>query len=305
MTEPLFFAATTLAQNAATIENHQSTPVVDTQRSERVQAEKQRLDRLLIQLRRNVHPQAARSTEFSPLPTQPRSGSQLFSQRVAALGNHQIYTRLPASSFQTVWASAMQQPTYQQWRSLLMQEAKQAQGIPNLGVVVGDSLSLWFPSDRLPQGRVWLNQSISGDTTGGILNRLSTFAATRPQTVYVMAGVNDLKNGASDRTILQNFQQILQRLRQQHPHAQIVMQSILPTRSLPIPNQRIRSLNQQLKAIADQHGAYYLDVYAVMSDAAGNLNPDLTTDGLHLNAKGYAVWQTLLTQAELQIARRQ
>lgn len=301
MTEPLFFATTAIAQNATNLQKT-SANQAEVQRSQRVQAEKERLDRILLQLRR-VRPESRRTTEFSQGGERPQSGSQLFSQRLSALQKGQVYTQLPANYAQSSWSNAIQQPTYEQWRSLLVQEAMQVQRVKNLGVVLGDSLSLWFPSERLPQSRVWLNQGISGDTTSGILRRLSGFARTRPQIVYVMAGVNDLKNGASDRTILQNLQQIMRQLRQQHPQTQIVMQSILPTRSLPVSSQRMTNLNQQLKAIAAQNGAYYLDVYGSMADGNGYLRPDLTTDGLHLNAKGYEVWQSVLSQAEVQIAR--
>ncbi|MCL6434956.1 MAG: hypothetical protein K6T90_12225 [Leptolyngbyaceae cyanobacterium HOT.MB2.61] len=39
-----------------------------------------------------------------------------------------------------------------------------------------------------------------------------------------------------------------------------------------------------------------------MADTIGNLHPNLTTDGIHLNAKGYATWQTALLQADQWIA---
>lgn len=306
MTEPLFLAATAIAQQTATTDKLAQQPDTVVQRSQRVQAEKERLDRILHQLRHNVRPEAtSTTTEFLDTGTRPSSGSQMFRQRQAALAARQLYTQLPAHSFQATWASAHQQPTYQQWRSLLAQEAKQVnRQAESLGVVVGDSLSQWFPNDRLPTHRLWLNQSISGDTTGGILNRLSSFAHTRPQVVYLMAGVNDLKNGASDQTILRNLRLIMQRLRQSHPHTKIVMQSILPARSLPVSSQRIINLNRQLQAIARQQGAYYLDVHSSMADAEGYLRPDLTTDGLHLNADGYAVWQAVLQQADTYLAQR-
>ncbi|MDX2244465.1 MAG: GDSL-type esterase/lipase family protein [Leptolyngbyaceae cyanobacterium bins.302] len=304
MSEPLFFAATALAENEARTAAIATQPSTYESRSQRVQAEKERLDRILVQLRKNVHPEAnSAATQFSSVPEKPRSGSQLFAQRSTALAAGAVHTRLPARSYQPSWTNVGQQPTYQQWRSLLAQEANQVK-YQSVGVLLGDSLSLWFPSDRLPQNRIWLNQAISGDTTGGILNRLSSFAATRPQVIYLMAGVNDLKQGASDRTILHNLRQITQRLRQNHPQARIVVQSILPTRSLPISSQRIVNLNRQLQAIAGQNGAYYLDVHSQMADQDGYLRSDLTTDGLHLNANGYAVWQAALSNADTYLAKR-
>lgn len=232
----------------------------------------------------------------------PATGSQLYQQRWAALRAGQTYTRLPVNSFRSSWINAVQQPTHQQWVDLLAHEARamaRGQGTNRLTVMVGDSLSLWFPTDRLPRSRFWLNQSISGDTTAGLLGRLHLFTQTRPDTVHVMVGINDLRRGASNQMVLNNLRQIMRRLRYDHPHAQIFVHSILPTRLSAIPSDRIQSINAQLGAIANQESVSYLDLYAYFSDDQGELRPELTTDGLHLNAYGYALWQTALRQFSL------
>ncbi|MFE1745409.1 GDSL-type esterase/lipase family protein [Coleofasciculus sp. H7-2] len=267
-------------------------------------------------------PTAAPATELEPslqamlkpdtATTKPASGSQLFYQRLAALKAGKIYTRLPADSFQSYWANkagtkalSFQKPSYEQWKRLLAKEARavaEGQGSNRLSVLVGDSLSLWFPQERLPGGSLWLNQGISGDNSRGILKRLSAFSQTRPDVIYVLAGINDLRQGATDETILDNLRQIVRRLRQEHPSSSIIVQSILPTRINTIPNRRIRNLNQQLAILAQQQGAGYLDIHSRFSDVEGNLRLDLTTDGLHLSSRGYEVWQSALQQAESVIA---
>lgn len=244
--------------------------------------------------------------------TKPASGSQLFYQRLAALKAGKIYTRLTADSFQSYWANkagtkalSFQKPSYEQWKRLLAKEARavaEGQGSNRLSVLVGDSLSLWFPQERLPGGSLWLNQGISGDNSRGILKRLSAFSQTRPDVIYILAGINDLRQGATDETILDNLRQIVRRLRQEHPSSSIIVQSILPTRINTIPNRRIRNLNQQLAILAQQQGAGYLDIHSRFSDVEGNLRLDLTTDGLHLSSRGYEVWQSALQQAESVIA---
>ncbi|WP_017715681.1 GDSL-type esterase/lipase family protein [Kamptonema formosum] len=231
----------------------------------------------------------------------PVSGAQLYHQRLAALSYGQIYTRLPADSYWSLWANATEQPTYEDWKDLLEQEAgaiARGQGSNLLSILLGDSLSLWFPPTQLPSGRFWLNQGISGDTAGGVLSRLSAFSQTNPHTIYIMAGINDLRRGESDRAILWNFRQILRQLRREHPHSLIVVESILPTRLPDIPNSRIRNLNRQIAAIAYLEGASYLDIYIYFADERGDLRQELTTDGLHLNPFGYAVWQWALQETE-------
>ncbi len=205
--------------------------------------------------------------------------------------------------------------SYEQWVSLLGQEAAvAAQTKPkHLTILAGDSLSLWFPGKLLPSDRTWLNQGISGETSGGLLRRLQLFDETEPETIFVMIGINDLIRGFDDFTILENQRQIIRDLLWVHPHTEVVVQSILPhsgakatwegrDRLLKIPNERIRELNRQLAAIADGEGAYFLDLHPLFTDDAGNLRLDLTTDGLHLNEQGYQVWRLalqLFSQQEL------
>ncbi len=232
----------------------------------------------------------------------PKSGTQLYYQRLAALNRGQTYTRLPADSFQSVWSKAtLAKPTHTQWKQLLAEEAKamaRGQGNNRLSILVGDSLSLWFPTANLPSGQFWLNQGISGENSSQILERLSAFSQTRPDTIYVMAGTNDLRQGVRDRVILDNTRQIIQRLRQNHPQAQIIVQSILPTRLSAIPSDRIRNLNQHIAAIAQQEGAGYLNLHRLFVNNQGQMQRELTTDGIHLARRGYAVWQEALNYAD-------
>ncbi|MBF1999978.1 MAG: hypothetical protein IGS38_04605 [Synechococcales cyanobacterium M58_A2018_015] len=203
-------------------------------------------------------------------------------------------------------AGTRRQLTYEAWVNQLQQEARviAAQSPERLTVLAGDSISLWFPKELLPIERTWLNQGISGETSGGLLKRLDAFADTDPETIFVMIGINDLLRGISEQTVLDNQRQIIRDLAATHPDAQIVVQSILPhaeestwegrDRLLTLPNQQIRDLNRQLETIAREEGAYFLDLYPLFANAAGDLRPELSTDGLHLNAQGYQTWSIAL-----------
>ena len=196
---------------------------------------------------------------------------------------------------------------YQQWVALLQQEAEVAatQKPEHLSVLFGDSLSLWFPAQVLPPKHNWLNQGISGETSAGLLERLALIDRTQPEVIFVLIGINDLIRGGTDETILANQRLIIRYLRQVHPQAKIVMQSILPhggetvtwegrDRLLAISNSRILTLNEQIKAIAKEEGGIYLDLYPLFADTNGNLNPELSSDGLHLSPQGYKIWRNAI-----------
>ena len=199
------------------------------------------------------------------------------------------------------------QLSYPQWLDILKQEAKiTADKNPQrLTILAGDSLSLWFPPELLPEDRNWLNQGISGEVSNGLLQRLDFFDRTQPDMILVMVGINDLIRGLDDQEILTNYRQIISYLRRKHPQAEIVIQSILPhgaggttwegkEKLLAIPNSRIRKLNQELNNIATKKGARYLNLHPLFTDQQGNLRSNFTTDGLHLSPPGYLVWRTAL-----------
>ncbi|MEO1763972.1 MAG: SGNH/GDSL hydrolase family protein, partial [Cyanobacteria bacterium J06629_18] len=234
------------------------------------------------------------------------SGSQLYHKRLAALKAGHIYTRLAHDKRQSLLVTVRKPKlTYQDWKKLLALEARamtRGQGNNRLSIMLGDSLSLWFPTKGLPSGKLWLNQGISGDTSTGILRRLSAFSSTKPEAIYIMAGVNDLRKGTSDKVILSNHRRIVRRLKTAHPYSHIIIQSILPTRRPKISNIRIRKLNTQLARIAKEEGVNYVNIHKWFTDFKGELRQELTTDGLHLSLDGYEVWQSAIEQIEKKLA---
>ncbi len=205
---------------------------------------------------------------------------------------------------------------YEQWLDILDKEAKAvaAKQPDRLTLLLGDSLTLWFPPELLAGNRSWLNQGISGENTSGLLKRLDLLNDLKPQTILVMVGVNDLIKGNADETVVANYQKLMDELKARHPKAEVVIQSILPhggdrltvddrEQVLQVSNERIVQLNRQLRELATQREVKFLDLHAVFVDREGLLRSDLSTDGLHLSPQGYAAWQSALQvfdQLELQ-----
>jgi len=236
-------------------------------------------------------PPAVRTPRYG---VRPRNGPELYRQRQFALWSGRSYTRIAPDAYVDRWRNASRQPTYQDWKILLAQEAHalaRGQGQNRLEVIVGDSFGLWLPPELLPRDRLWLNQSISGDTTAGILQRVGAFANTRATTIHLMAGANDLKNGVPEAQIVSNLQRTVSILQRQHPQARIIVYPVLPTRRAEIANDRVRSLNTRIAQMTQQRGVEYRNIHHWFQDEVGSLRPDLTTDGLHLNPQGYALWQ--------------
>ncbi|MGG6267688.1 GDSL-type esterase/lipase family protein [Leptolyngbya sp. AN03gr2] len=197
--------------------------------------------------------------------------------------------------------------TYQDWVDLLSKEAKAMikKKPDRLIVLAGDSLTLWFPQDLLPTNYTWLNQGISGETTSGLAKRLKLFDQAKPKAIFAMVGINDLLRGRSDQDVLDDQEDIINRLKKSHPKAKIVIQGLLPrakesitaanaTQVEALSNDRIFQFNRRLAALADQTGVEFLDLQGLFSDSEGFLRSELTTDGLHLSTQGYLVWRSAI-----------
>jgi lysophospholipase L1-like esterase len=196
---------------------------------------------------------------------------------------------------------------YQQWLDLLTLEAQRvAQEKPDhLNLLLGDSISLWFPPELLPPDTVWLNQGISGETSRGLLKRLNIVDQTKPQKIFIMIGINDLLQGMKDDSVVANHLLIIRYLRKVHPQSKIIVQSILPhsgknatwegkDKLLKIPNERIQKINGRLQKIAEAEKVIFLDLYPLFADENGDLRMEFSTDGLHLTSTGYEIWRSTL-----------
>ncbi|PZV17128.1 MAG: lysophospholipase [Leptolyngbya sp.] len=196
---------------------------------------------------------------------------------------------------------------YEQWVALLAAEAEAAVAIeaPRQNILLGDSLTLWFPGSMLPGRKTWINQAISGENSGGLRDRLYLLDDTSPEAVFIMVGINDLIWGGSKADLVYNVRRMIDYLRQTHPEARVVVQSILPhggetatwegrDRLSTISPDLIRQVNDQLKLVAAETGVDFLNLYPLFVNGDGYLRPDFTTDGLHLNKNGYMVWRTAL-----------
>ena len=89
---------------------------------------------------------------------------------------------------------------------------------------------------------------------------------------------------------------VIDRLKEDHPDAEIYLQNILPVGTKQeekhnyVNNERIAEYNQVIRVLAEQKECFYLDVASAVTDEAGRLRADWTYDGVHLYIKGSQAW---------------
>jgi lysophospholipase L1-like esterase len=164
-------------------------------------------------------------------------------------------------------------------------------------------------------GKPYVNRGIGGQTTAQMLLRFrADVIELHPKAVVILAGTNDIAGNAGPVTVDQIQANLATMAELARAHGmRVVLSSVLPvsddkkdesgqplTRTRQRPTSTIRALNRWLADYAAKNAHVYLDYYSATADANGLLRPELTEDGLHPNARGYAVMAPL---AEKAIAR--
>ena len=133
------------------------------------------------------------------------------------------------------------------------------------------------------------------ETPAGKMSLLDAMAEEDFGKVYVMLGVNEL-GWSKTETFHDQYAKVIDRLRKDHPDAEIVLQSILPVsakqeaKKTYVNNERIAVYNEVIYQLAEEKGCALVDVAEAVTDDDGCLRAEWNSDGVHLNVKGCRVW---------------
>ncbi|MDB5202699.1 MAG: hypothetical protein JWQ27_2108 [Ferruginibacter sp.] len=119
-----------------------------------------------------------------------------------------------------------------------------------------------------------------------------------PKQVVIYCGENDIAAtpASSPEKVLKDFKTLYGMIRQQLPYASIVYVSIKPSPSrAKLQADMIAANNGIKKFLKKKKRTVFVDVYQPMLNSDGTMRNDLYIgDNLHMNAKGYAIWQALI-----------
>lgn len=121
-----------------------------------------------------------------------------------------------------------------------------------------------------------------------------------PKQVIIYCGENDLasSDNITADTVYKRFKELYYLLRDELPRTEIDFVSIKPSPSrLKIQPEVIKAnkLIRKFLGNQDKNKAYYIDVYSAMINDDGTIKKDLfIEDNLHMNEKGYAIWQKII-----------
>ena len=193
------------------------------------------------------------------------------------------------------------------WGGLCRHRAANAalEGQAVAAVFIGDSITEFWEAaapDLFRDGVV--NRGIGAQTSPQMLVRFQQdVIALRPAAVHIMAGTNDVagNTGPSRPEDFKNHIRAMVDLAQAH-EIRVVLGAIPPAATFSWrpqlqPAARIAALNAWLETYAKERGATFVDYHRAMRGPDGELRAELTDDGVHPDADGYAVMTPLARAA--------
>lgn len=136
-----------------------------------------------------------------------------------------------------------------------------------------------------------------GGTTMTVRDALGT---QRYDKIYIMLGINELGRGTPD-SFCEQYKIVLDEIHSLQPQAVIYLQSIMHVtqgkddENYYINNMEINARNEKLQTLADNVNVFWLDENEVFdAPGTGKLNPEYTSDGVHLKPMCIDIWQDFL-----------
>lgn len=206
--------------------------------------------------------------------------------------------------------SQAQKPS-QDWANLKhFQEANAALPMPTSDekrvVFMGNSITESWARIRPEffEGKAYVNRGFSGHTTPQMLLRFrQDVIDLNPSVVVILAGINDIAGNTGPSTIEMIEDNIISMVQLAMAHdIEVILCSVLPAIDFPWrpgmePAGKVVALNQLIKQFAEKEGLLYIDYFSAMVNDENGLREDLGEDGVHPNAKGYAIMEPLVEAA--------
>lgn len=200
-------------------------------------------------------------------------------------------------------ATAVATPSWAQWEGEIrrFEEADSLHPPPRGAVlfVGSSSIRFWDSAERDFPGVTIVRRGFGGSEMADVLHFAGRIVLPyAPRTIVLYAGDNDLAAGRTPRQVFDDYRRFVQLVGARLPGTRVVFVAVKPSLARWKLAGRMRRANALVRGYAarDPRRLAYVDVFTPMLDARGRPRAELfREDGLHMNARGYALWTELLT----------
>jgi lysophospholipase L1-like esterase len=166
--------------------------------------------------------------------------------------------------------------------------------------VGSSSFRKWTDMSSYFPGYTIINRGFGGSSFPDLIRYANDIIVPyHPKQIVIYCGDNDL--AASDSitadSVFERFRVLFEMIRTSLPSENIVYVSIKPSPSRVRLREKMEKANLLIKTyLSINSHASFVDVYHKMLNPDGSIMTDIfLEDNLHMNAKGYAIWQKAIT----------
>jgi lysophospholipase L1-like esterase len=163
--------------------------------------------------------------------------------------------------------------------------------------VGSSSFTKWTDVQNYFPGYTIINRGFGGSSLPDVIHFApDVIIRYQPKQIVIYCGENDLAGNdttVNETIVFNRFKQLFFLIRKQLPTVPIAFVSLKPSPSRKHLWPKMIAGNTLIKKfLAKQKKAVFIDVYHKMFNADGTVMNDIfLEDNLHMNAKGYAIWQ--------------
>lgn len=144
---------------------------------------------------------------------------------------------------------------------------------------------------------VIINRGFGGSSLPNVIEHINDVVFPyKPKQIVIYCGENDIAAGATPDEVVARTKQLIDLIRKKYSRVIITYISIKPSPSrekfIPI----MKEVNQQVETlIKGMRRASFINTADAMYNADGTIMATIfLSDKLHMNAKGYAIWQKIM-----------
>lgn len=165
--------------------------------------------------------------------------------------------------------------------------------------VGSSSFTKWTDVQNYFPGYTILNRGFGGSTLTDLLRyEEDVIFKYDPKQIVIYCGDNDVASSdtITATTVLNRFKNLLSEIRAVYPNVPVAFVSIKPSPSRwQMKDRAIAANNLIKKFLKKEKNTQFIDIWKAMLGPEGKPMPDIfIEDNLHMNAKGYAIWQKII-----------
>lgn len=196
--------------------------------------------------------------------------------------------------------SFAQQPAF--WNDIQAFKKKDSLNKPTAGQILftgSSSFTNWKDVQDYFPGKPIINRAFGGSTLADVIRyKEDVILPYQPKQIVIYCGENDFASGdtVSVNTVVTRFKILFHWIQQHYKNIPFIYVSMKPSPSRQHLMSKYNQANKIIQGyIATFKNTVYVDAYHAMLKPDGSPMTDIfLSDNLHMNAKGYAIWQKLL-----------